>query len=146
MSQYESGPPENNLPRPAASGTSLHRFVTRSQQDFERMFFENVLKRCPDFAEILRVLGYLYTEMGLYTQGLKTDRRLARLLPDDATVHYNLACSYSLLHLTDQAIQCLRRATHLGYRDFEYLKHDKDLDPIRHDPRYGKLLADFDAA
>ena len=38
----------------------------------------------------------------------------------------------------------MRRALELGYRDFRYLKEDRDLDAIRHDPRFRQLLREFE--
>ena len=36
-----------------------------------------------------------------------------------------------------------RKAIELGYRDFGYLRKDKDLDGIKADPRYKQLLKEF---
>ena len=146
MSEHEMSLPEDGLYGPPPAESPLSQFVGQSQADFEQRFYEEVLNRRPDYVEVLRLLGHLYTERGLYANGLKVDKRLARLLPNDATAHYNLACSYSLLNRTDLAIKSLRRALRLGYRDIEFLKHDTDLDPIRDDPRYRELLEKWDVA
>ena len=37
-------------------------------------------------------------------------------------------------------MKTLRRAVELGYRDFRYMGEDRDLDSIRHDPRFRQLL------
>lgn len=145
MPEHPNGLPEDGLSQPPVPEAVLSRFVSQSQEDFEQDFYENILKRQPSYAEVLRVLGHLYTERGLYAKGLKVDKKLARLLPDDATVHYNLACSYSLLNRADLAVKALRQAMQLGYCDFEFLKRDADLDPIREDPCYRKLLEEFGA-
>lgn len=42
------------------------------------------------------------------------------------------------------SIRTLRRAVELGYRDFRYMREDHDLDLIKHDPRFRKLLQDFE--
>lgn len=144
MSQHEGDCSDDSLSATPSSNPNLKRFLNESQPEFERRFFENTLARCPNSVDVLRVLGHLYTEMGLYSHGLNVDRRLVRLLPADPTVHYNLACSCSLLHMTDEAFESLRQACQLGYYDFEYMKQDTDLDPVRSDPRFGELLADFD--
>ena len=77
-------------------------------------------------------------------EGLKVDRRLVRLRPTDALAHYNLACSYALSKRTDQSLRTLRKAVELGYRDFRYMREDRDLDAIRHDPRFRQLLREFE--
>ena len=57
---------------------------------------------------------------------------------------FNLACSYALLKRPDQALKTLRRAVELGYWDFRYMREDRDLESIRHDPRFRQLLRDYE--
>src|ERR1041385_2717211 len=85
-----------------AASTPLSRPTSRAQEkqsqlDFELEFFESILQRNPEFVDVLRVHGNNLTLKGLYSEGLKIDRRLVNLRPEDALAHYNLACSYSLL-------------------------------------------------
>ena len=67
-----------------------------------------------------------------------------QLKPKDSLAHYNLACSYALLKQPDLALSTLRKALEFGYRDFRYIRQDRDLDPIRKDPRFKKLLREFE--
>lgn len=108
--------------------------------DFEINFYENLVKDNPDFIDALTALGHAYTKKGRYRDGLKIDRRLCALKPDDPIVHYNLACSYSLLKMADLSIQALEKAIRLGYREFGYMQQDSDLDFIRKDIRYQELI------
>ena len=94
---------------------------------FEIVFYENILKHSPDFIEAFVALGNLYTREGHYQKGLEVDQRLAKLRPDDATVHYNLACSYSLMNEVPKARDVMRSAFLLGYDDFAHLEKDPDL-------------------
>jgi tetratricopeptide (TPR) repeat protein len=64
--------------------------------DLEILFLEGSFRRDPAYIEALQILGDDYTRRGRFAEGLKIDERLSRLRPDDAVVHYNLACSYSL--------------------------------------------------
>ena len=93
---------------------------------------------------MLRVLGNILTLKGRYAEGLQIDKRLVAAAPGDALAHYNLACSYALLKRPDQALKTLRRAVELGYRDFRYMREDRDLDSIRHDPRFRQLLREYE--
>lgn len=65
------------------------------------------------------------------------------LRPEDATVRYNLACRYALLKQPDLALVTLRKAIELGYSDFRYMEEDRDLESIRKDPRFRKLLREY---
>ena len=72
-------------------------------------------------------LGDLYTTQGYYEKGLRVDERLAELRPDDPTVFYNLACSYSLMNEVAAAESAIKRSIELGYEDFEHMQKDPDL-------------------
>ncbi len=89
-------------------------------------------------------MGHLLTLKGRYAEGLQVDKRLVGLRPTDPLAHYNLACSYALLKRAELALKTLRRAVELGYRDFRYMREDRDLDTIRHDPRFRQLLREFE--
>lgn len=116
----------------------------QSQLDFELDFFAGVLHRNPDYVDALRVHGNNLTLKGRYTDGLKIDRRLVQLRPRDPLAHYNLACSYALLKKVDHSLRALRKAMEFGYRDFRYLREDRDLAAVRKDPRFRQLLREFE--
>lgn len=120
------------------------RTADQGQLDFELDFYSRILERFPDFVDVLRVQGNNLTLKGRYAEGLQIDRRLVQLRPNDALAHYNLACSYALLKKVDLALKMLRKAIELGYRDFRYMREDRDLDTVRHDPRFRQLLREFE--
>src|SRR5438105_3309592 len=134
----------NEGSEPISTGSPLARLGDQNQLEFELDFFSAILKRYPDYVDVLRVLGNLLTLKGRYADGLQIDRRLVQLRPNDPLAHYNLACSYALLKRPDQALKTLRRAVELGYRDFRYMREDRDLDSIRHDPRFRQLLREYE--
>ena len=104
--------------------------------EFEIQFFEGVTKRDKDFTEALQILGDAYTKTGQWEKGLRIDKRLARLCPDNPLVFYNLACSYSLLSQLDEAFAALHKALKLGYQDTKWLSKDPDLENLRKDSRF----------
>jgi len=108
--------------------------------DFEIAFYEEILKSTPMFIEALIVLGDLYTKAGLWQKGLEVDLKLSRLRPEDATIFYNLACSYALLNQTRLALSTLTRAIDFGYDDFEHLKGDTDLDNLLKDEHFQQYI------
>jgi tetratricopeptide (TPR) repeat protein len=128
----------------STAGSALARSGDLSQLDFELEFFSRILGSHPDYIDVLRVQGNNLTLKGRYTEGLHIDKRLVQLRPSDPLAHYNLACSFCLVKKSDLALKALRRALELGYRDFRYLKEDRDLDAIRHDPRFRQLLREFE--
>ena len=134
----------NEGPESASVSNPLARVADQNQLDFELDFFAGVLARQPDYVDVLRIMGNLLTLQGRFGEGLQIDKRLVQLRPNDALAHYNLACSYALLKRPDQSIKTLRRAIELGYRDFRYMREDRDLDAVRHDPRFRQLLREYE--
>ena len=61
--------------------------------------------------------------------------------PDDPMLLYNVACTYSLLHMTDEALDCLESAVDKGYGHKEWMEHDTDFDSIKDTPRFKTILA-----
>lgn len=127
------------------SPASLQEMANESQLKFELRFFANILRRYPDYVDVLRIMSQLLTQVGRYPEALEVDLRLVRQRPQDAVAHYNLACTYARLGKTDSAIRALRRAIELGYRDYSYIKRDRDLDSIRDDPRYRELMRQLES-
>ncbi len=56
--------------------------------------------------------------------------------PDDASLHYDLACFASMAGERDTALGHLRRAFEAEPRARKWAQDDRDLDPIRDDPAY----------
>jgi len=118
--------------------------LTRDEKrelDIEISFMQGVLRRDPDYIDALQILGDDYTKRGRFIDGLKVDEQLARLRPTDATVLYNLACSYSLTGDTESAFAALHRALAVGYNDFKWLAQDPDLENLRKHPHYATVRA-----
>src|SRR2546426_377948 len=108
--------------------------LTRKEQrdlDVEIGFLEGVVQRDPKYVEALQVLGDNYTRRGKFSDGMQIDERLSRLLPNDPTVLYNLACSYALTKRVEQAASTLARALDQGHSDFKWLLKDPDLQNLR---------------
>ena len=139
MSKASKNRPEDVQTDIATRGR-LEQMAAQPQLDFELDFFERILQRRPDFVDVLRVQGNNLTAKGLYVRGLEADRQLVRLRPNDPLTHYNLACSYSLLHLNDAALGSLDASIKLGYCDFEHMLGDPDLEHVRSDARFVGLL------
>jgi tetratricopeptide (TPR) repeat protein len=116
--------------------------MSKKAQDtgFEIGFFEAVLRRDAGFVEVVEILGGLYTKQGRIADGLKMDRKLVKLQPANPTAHYNLACSLALSRRKSDALRSLKQAVDLGYRDFDWMQQDPDLEGLKHHPAFVALL------
>jgi len=114
--------------------------MSKDQQSFEIAFYESILKRDPKFAEVIELLGGLYTNAGRIDDGLRMDRRLVRLKPEHPVVHYNLACSLALKGRAKDALDSLEKAVELGYDDLQWMRDDPDLESLRNYPAYQRII------
>ena len=112
----------------------------------EMYFLEKVAARMPDDEDVLLALGDIYTRAGRYEDGLRIDRSLVKLLPEDASIWYNLGCSLALLNHREEALSTLREAVKLGYKDHEWMSRDSDLRNIRDEKAFKVLLKTISSA
>jgi tetratricopeptide (TPR) repeat protein len=127
----------------------VEKKLSRTDQrnlDVEISFIEGVVRRDPGYVDALQILGDDYTKRGRFADGLTVDEQLAKLRPHDATVLYNLACSYSLTDRLDEALDALHRAIGAGYKEFTWLTKDPDLEAVRQHPDFEKVRAKIKAA
>ena len=112
----------------------------------EMYFLEKVAARMPDDEDVLLALGDIYTRAGRYEDGLRIDRSLVKLLPEDASIWYNLGCSLALLNHREEALSTLREAVKLGYKDHEWMSRDSVLRNIRDEKAFKVLLKTISSA
>ncbi len=115
----------------------------REQFDFELSFFESLHKRMPKDFRVVSILAHIYTQTGRVDSGLKMDRKLVRLAPEDPTARYNLACSLALKERKAEAVKVLREAVALGYEDFHWMCDDPDLLCLQDHSGFLELLSDL---
>jgi serine/threonine protein kinase/Flp pilus assembly protein TadD len=60
--------------------------------------------------------------------------------PEEPMVLYNVGCIYAMLGLADEAIDCLERSASKGLTQKGWFEHDSNLDPLRADPRFQRLM------
>ena len=127
-----------------SSEITRKRLRQQSQRDFEIDFMAGVLERDPYFVDAIRLQGNNLAARGEYARALQLDRRLVRLIPDNAIAWYNLACTYAVLGMVDPAFAALQRSLELGYRYVARLRQDSDLKLLRRDPRFLRLMRRHD--
>jgi tetratricopeptide (TPR) repeat protein len=63
---------------------------------------------------------------------------VARLYRTEAL--YRIACCHAVLGRPDDALQSLERAVRGGFRQIDKMEEDAELDPVREDPRFDRLM------
>ncbi len=85
-------------------------------------------------------LGWCYKRTGKLDRAIESLEEALSVEPNDALVHYNLACYWALAKNKRQALNYLRKAFDLE-EDYRNLVADEsDFDPIRDDPAFQTLV------
>ena len=111
--------------------------------DFEFNFYVSLYKKLPNDKRLISILAELYTRHGEIEKGLELDRKLVEIDESNATAHYNLACSLSLVENFEEAICALRKSISLGYCDFNWILEDQDLQALRTTEYFTQLKRDL---
>jgi len=124
----------------------MARRLDRLGLEFQADFLAALTRRHPGNLEALSELGHVLTRLGRFAEGLEADQRLARILPEDPLVQYNLACSQCLMDRHLEALDSLELAIELGYDDPGHMATDEDLTALRGQERFERLLRRLEAA
>jgi serine/threonine protein kinase/Flp pilus assembly protein TadD len=94
----------------------------------------------PDDARALYLGATIHVRVGDAKKAIEWARRALDLDPEETSILYNVACVYSLLGRTDDAIGCLEKVMKHGTFYKNWAAKDSDLDALRSDPRFQALL------
>jgi non-specific serine/threonine protein kinase len=95
----------------------------------------------PDDPRALYLGATILVRMGDHKRGFEWARRSLELDPEETSILYNVACVYSLLGRTEDAIGCLEKVMEHGTFYKNWAAKDSDLDSVRSDPRFQALLS-----
>jgi hypothetical protein len=73
-------------------------------------------------------------------QGKQLLLDMLEIIPRDAVTLYNLSCAESLLGNIKEALHWLKQSIIEGYRNFEHMMKDQDLENLRKSPEFKELL------
>jgi TolB-like protein/Flp pilus assembly protein TadD len=102
--------------------------------------YERYLSQHPDDAR-----GHMYfatdlAQVGRFDEAKIQAAKALELSPDDPLMLYNATCFYSQMGEKKLALESLGNAFAAGYANYDWLKRDTDLDPIRSEPEFIELM------
>ncbi len=95
----------------------------------------------PDDPRALYLGAGINVRLGNHEKGYDWARRALAIDPEEASILYNVACVYSLLGRTEDALTCLQKMMEHGVFYKNWAAKDSDLDNLRTDPRFQALLS-----
>ena len=111
---------------------------------FVLVIFQNIILLSQDAAYFSKQGDSLYylkeyeSSVSKYEQSLQID-------PQNTDVIYNAACVYSLLNRADDAFAKLELLPQLGYENVRWISRDSDLEKMRSDERWKRLMEKLQA-
>ena len=102
--------------------------------------YKQAIEIDPDYAKAHYGLGVAYGKSGKHEEAIESFKQAIRIVPGYAWAYYNLACSYSLLGDVNKALESLGRSIDLGFDDIKHIENDSDLNGLRDEAGYKKLI------
>jgi adenylate cyclase len=99
----------------------------------------------PDDSRAIYLGATAYLELGQREKGCEWARRAYSLDPDDPYIVYGIACFFSRLGETEEALGYFEQALRAGFSHVEWIKNDSDFDTMRDHPRFQAALRDLES-
>jgi non-specific serine/threonine protein kinase len=100
---------------------------------------ESHLRQVPEDARARILLATDYAEVGRVDDAMREANLAMLLRPNEATVHYNAACTFCALNKKEEALEALTTAWKSGFKDSDWARRDPDLAILHDDPTFEKL-------
>lgn len=136
--------------RPAASSPNRTEFI-QNLNDADKAFrardwtkatalYQAHLSASPASGRAWFNLGYSQHSLAKYREAIASYREAIERNHVPATSHYNIACAHAMLGEKDEAFIALQESISLGGVGEALLQRDTDLDSLRDDPRFTRLI------
>ncbi|MDX1583617.1 MAG: protein kinase [Thermoanaerobaculia bacterium] len=96
-------------------------------------------KKVPEDARARAILAGAYAEVGRTVDAERELNLAMALRPNEATVLYNIACTYCLLEKKEDGMIALKKSWDAGFRDPSWVRRDPSLSILHDDPEFDRL-------
>ncbi len=107
---------------------------------------ESHLKQVPEDARARILLGGDYARLKRVDDALRELSLAVTLRANEASILYNAACLYSNLKKKPEALDALRKAWELGFKDAVWARRDPDLSSLHGEPEFERLYPEKPAS
>ena len=97
------------------------------------------LRPVPEDARARVLLSNVYAYLDRSEDALREANLAMALRPKEATVLYNLACTFCSMKRKDDAMDALKKAWAAGFRESDWARRDPDLVLLHGDPEFDQL-------
>ncbi len=100
---------------------------------------ENHIREVPEDARARILLSSDYADEHRADEAIREANFAMILRPNEATVHYNAACTFCKLGRKEDGMEALTKAWNAGFKDADWARRDPDLVLIQDLPEFEKL-------
>lgn len=97
------------------------------------------MRENPEDARARILIASYYAEEGREVDAIREANLAMLLRPNEATVHYNAACTFCKLGRNSEAMDALTKAWKAGFKDADWARRDPDLALLHDLPEFEKL-------
>jgi len=115
-------------------------FKKRGDLDKALGYYRQAASLAPDAIESWNELGVIYALKGDYQRARSCFKVSVRRKPEAAETYYYIAGTYARQGRTGEAVDWLRQAVARGYRNWNLIKTDRNLENIRDTAYYHNLI------
>ncbi|HSA94357.1 MAG TPA: hypothetical protein VLE48_15190, partial [Terriglobales bacterium] len=105
----------------------------------QSLALEHHLRQVPEDARAHILLAALYAARGRTEDAVREAQFAVSLRPNDATLLYNVACTYGQMNRKQEALDAIKKAWEAGFTDANWARRDPDLAILRGDPEFERL-------
>jgi tetratricopeptide (TPR) repeat protein len=106
--------------------------------------YHKALNHNREFEEAYINLSSAYLGAKNFDEAWGTLKSLETINPLYPLLHFNLACYYSLTGKTQDSLSALKKAVELGYKNYQDIPADPDLENLRTDPGFKTWFQSID--
>jgi len=101
--------------------------------------FEAHIREVPEDARARVLVSTYYADDGREDDALREANMAMTLRPNEATVHYNAACTFCAIGRKEDALDALQKAWRAGFKDADWARQDPYFASLLGDPKFDEL-------
>jgi TolB-like protein/Flp pilus assembly protein TadD len=104
------------------------------------LFYPTYLMHHPDDSRAHQFYAFTLKRLGRLEEAKKEMKKGIEQNPNDPIIIYNAACFYAIVDDKIAAIENLKKAMENGFENYNYLRHDPDLNSLQKEPDFIALI------
>lgn len=118
-------------------------YMRMEQNDSAFIYYKRAVDLDSTYPNAALNLGLLYHSTNKFDSAIIYLEKAIRLTPKNANTHYQLACNYALNNQKEQAVRYLQLAIDKGFKDYDSLTTDPDLNGLKNYPPFVELVKKY---